>query len=379
MTKIFKILSLGLVFFGFSNSTLLADPLNNNPIIPNINNNAPKIDVCFVLDTTGSMGGMIESAKQKIWYIANQIVSANNRPDVRFCVIGYRDRGDRYVTDYHPLTRDIDSIYKTLSSYKAQGGGDSPESVNQALYEAVTKPDWRQSNNALKIIYLVGDAPPHMNYANDVPYFKSVKLASQKGVFINTIQCGNDLATRRIWNQIASTANGDFSMIAQNAATTIIKTPWDQKLQTPNKKLGNTIVPYGVKSKRIVVYGHQKISEFSMNDSSRAERLAYNSKTGRVVQGDKDLLELIAEGKANLNSIRKNYLPTKLQSKSKHELKLYIELQQKNRKKISQKVKIMIKLRDSYLAKKSKLVVNEFDQKIVKSLKRQAKERGISY
>jgi hypothetical protein len=28
----------------------------------------PRIQVCFVLDTTGSMGGLIEGAKQKIWY-----------------------------------------------------------------------------------------------------------------------------------------------------------------------------------------------------------------------------------------------------------------------------------------------------------------------
>ena len=37
----------------------------------------PHIEVCFVLDTTGSMGGLIEGAKQKIWSIANEMISAH--------------------------------------------------------------------------------------------------------------------------------------------------------------------------------------------------------------------------------------------------------------------------------------------------------------
>ena len=40
---------------------------------------APVIEVCFVLDTTGSMGGLIKGAKQKIWSIANDIITENPR------------------------------------------------------------------------------------------------------------------------------------------------------------------------------------------------------------------------------------------------------------------------------------------------------------
>ena len=57
----------------------------------------PKIDVCFVLDTTGSMSGLIEGAKQKIWSIANEITSARPTPDIRIGLVGYRDRGERWT------------------------------------------------------------------------------------------------------------------------------------------------------------------------------------------------------------------------------------------------------------------------------------------
>src|SRR5436190_20971581 len=83
----------------------------------------PQIEVCFVLDTTGSMGGLIEGAKQKIWSIANEMISAQPTPTVKFALIGYRDRGDEYVTRLSPLTDDLDAIYADLRKFKADGGG----------------------------------------------------------------------------------------------------------------------------------------------------------------------------------------------------------------------------------------------------------------
>src|SRR5262245_37007827 len=91
------------------------------------------IEVCFVVDTTGSMGGLIEGAKQKIWSIANEMISAQPTPELKLGLIGYRDRGDDYVVKSFNLTDDIDAIYAHLREFQAGGGGDSPESVNGRL------------------------------------------------------------------------------------------------------------------------------------------------------------------------------------------------------------------------------------------------------
>src|SRR5262245_27801867 len=93
----------------------------------------PRIEVCFVLDTTGSMGGLIEGAKQKIWSIANEMISAQPTPELKLGLIGYRDRGDEYVVKSFNLTDNIDAIYAHLREFQAGGGGDSPESVNGRL------------------------------------------------------------------------------------------------------------------------------------------------------------------------------------------------------------------------------------------------------
>src|SRR6476659_4443066 len=82
----------------------------------------PLVEVVFCLDTTGSMGGLIEGAKQKIWSIVNQIASGRPTPDIKVGLLGYRDRGDVYITKLFELTTDLDEVHKNLRDFKADGG-----------------------------------------------------------------------------------------------------------------------------------------------------------------------------------------------------------------------------------------------------------------
>src|SRR5262245_6607956 len=175
----------------------------------------PRIEVCFVLDTTGSMGGLIEGAKQKIWSIANEMIRAKPTPEIKLGLVGYRDRGDAYITKVFSLTNDIDSIYGHLQAFRAEGGGDTPESVNEALDDAVRKMPWSQDRRVLKIIFLVGDAPPHMDYQDGPKYQQICEEAMKRDVIVNTIQCGNMATTTPIWREIARSSEGSYTAIGQ--------------------------------------------------------------------------------------------------------------------------------------------------------------------
>src|SRR5689334_14827162 len=85
---------------------------------------APKIEVVFCLDTTGSMGGLIAGAKQKIWSICNQIAGGKPSPDLKVGLVAYRDRGDEYITKVFDLSEDLDAIHGHLKGFVAKGGGD---------------------------------------------------------------------------------------------------------------------------------------------------------------------------------------------------------------------------------------------------------------
>src|SRR5438309_12092008 len=93
----------------------------------------PAVEVAFVLDTTGSMGGLLEGAKKKIWSIATEILAGKPKPDVLLGLVAYRDKGDEYVTRVTPLTDDLDKVYKDLSGFVAAGGGDEPEHVRAGI------------------------------------------------------------------------------------------------------------------------------------------------------------------------------------------------------------------------------------------------------
>ncbi|MEM6980893.1 MAG: vWA domain-containing protein, partial [Planctomycetota bacterium] len=238
-------LALTLIIFSFSAATADVATASRDKAASNRSDTKPpQIEVCFVLDTTGSMGGLIQGAKDKIWSIATEMIQADPKPQIRFGLIGYRDRGDDYVTKRFDLTEDIDSIYGKLTAFKAAGGGDGPESVNQALSESVRTMDWTENSDVLKIIFLVGDAPPHMDY-DEVKYPKTCRKAKKKQLIINTIQCGQMAGTAEVWQSIAQSAGGEYAAILQSGGTVALHTPHDRRIADLNMQLNATICVYG--------------------------------------------------------------------------------------------------------------------------------------
>src|SRR5215212_8305325 len=104
---------------------------------PAVTDKRDTLEMVFVLDTTGSMGGLIDGAKQRIWGIINDVMQKPSKPRVRVGLVAYRDNGDEYVTRVLPITEDLDKAYTTLMDYHADGGGDTPENVRRALADGV--------------------------------------------------------------------------------------------------------------------------------------------------------------------------------------------------------------------------------------------------
>jgi hypothetical protein len=343
----------------------------------------PRIEVCFVLDTTGSMSGLIEGAKQKIWSIANELTRAKPTPEIRIGLIAYRDRGDEYVVKSFDLTTDIDAMYGHLQTFQAAGGGDEPESVNEALQEAVTKMSWSSDKKVLKTIFLVGDAPPHMDYSNGPKYPDVCREAVKKDLVINTVQCGNSPGTTVVWQEIAHSAEGSFAAIAQTGNMVAIATPMDGKLAELNRKLGTTLVSYGNDKDRRAVMSKQAAAE-AAPASVAADRLAFNSRYGLAVQGEGELLDSLNSGRVKLESINNSELPTELQNLSSTELKSAIDKKQAERTELQAQIQKLGKEREDFLvAERKKLAesgkADSFDDKVASFIQAQAARKGIHY
>ena len=343
----------------------------------------PRIEVCFVLDTTGSMGGLIEGAKQKIWSIANEMISAKPTPELKLGLIGYRDRGDEYVVKSFLLTDDIDSIYGHLRDFKAEGGGDEPESVNEALAEAIEKMPWSQDRKVLKIIFLVGDAPPHLDYADAPKYPELCRIAAKKDLIVNTVQCGNLAETTPIWKEIAKLSEGSYSAIAQSGGVAVIATPLDDELARLNRKIGTTLIPYGDAALQREVAAKQAFAE-SAPASAAADRLSYNAKTGKAVQGRGELLDALANKEVKLDAIDKKDLPKEFQKLTKQEMETRIAKTRAERDSLQKEVQNLSKKRDAYVEAENKRLAEAgkgdgFDEKVAETIHQQAERKGINY
>ncbi len=344
----------------------------------------PRIEVCFVLDTTGSMGDLIEGAKQKIWSIANEFIAAKPTPDLQLGLVAYRDRGDDYVVKSTALTDDIDAIYAELTNFEAAGGGDEPESVNEALRTAIREMKWSPEDHVLKIIFLVGDAPPHMDYEQDVKYPELCEEAVKKGLIINTVQCGTIEQTTPIWIEIARRSEGEFTKLEQSGNMTVIATPMDERLAELNNELGDTIIPYGDAETRSEVLAKQARA-VSAPASIASDRLKFNEAKGKVVQGKGELIDDLKSGNANLEEVRSELLPEELRSMDKNKLAAEINRRKARREELQQEISRLSRERESYIAKQKSLALKNgekadaFDEEIARIVRKQAARKGISY
>lgn len=171
----------------------------------------PRIDVVFLLDTTGSMGDEIAVVKEKIKEMIAAILLGEPTPDVRFGIVAYRDRGDSYVTKVFDLTRDADRIAGDLSGIDANEGGDYPESLNEALHVAIHSVNWDMASDVSRLIFLIADAPPHLDYPDDFTYQEEIRIASNRLIVVHAIGAsGLDEVGEKIYTEIAQATGGTF-------------------------------------------------------------------------------------------------------------------------------------------------------------------------
>lgn len=354
---------------------------------PPLTNQAAKVEVVFALDTTGSMSGLIQAAKEKIWSIASTMASAQSAPEIRIGLVAYRDRGDQYVTRVVDLSDDLDSVYGALMDFKAGGGGDGPESVNQALYDAVHKISWSEDQATYKVVFLIGDSPPHMDYQDDVKYPETINAALKKGIVFNAIQSGKYNQTTYRWQQIAHLGNGEFFKVEQNGSAVAIATPFDRKLAKLSKKMDDTRLYYGTKREKEKQQRKIKATDklhAKASIESRARRAAFNaSKSGKSNRlGKGELVDDVSSGRVDLSKIDKDLLPEAIQAMSPTEQKAVIDKTTKERSVLQRQIQELTEERSSYLKMKVGGLggaKDSLDEKIYRAVRKQASKKGLRY
>ena len=174
-----------------------------------------RLDLMFMIDTTGSMGDELEYLKAEISDIITRITS-NGKYNVRTSVNFYRDEGDQYIVHATPFTTNVDEVLGYIGGERAMGGGDYPEAVHTALDNAVNGHEWDEG--AEKLLFVVLDAPPHENADVARSLNATIVAAAAKGIrVIPIVSSGSDSLTEYLMRTYAVLTGGTYTFLTNHS------------------------------------------------------------------------------------------------------------------------------------------------------------------
>jgi Mg-chelatase subunit ChlD len=169
-----------------------------------------RLDLLFLLDTTGSMGDELARIQETIDSIAARIDAFSPRPEIRYGLVAYKDVDDEYVTRPYAFTTDLDDFRRALAALSADGGGDTPEALDEALYEGMVRMEWRDEPT-VRLAFLVADAGSHVPGPSQFTYLDGTREAVARGVKIYPIAASNtDPQAEYVFRQLAQQTMAGF-------------------------------------------------------------------------------------------------------------------------------------------------------------------------
>lgn len=345
-------------------------------------NESKSVDVVICLDVSGSMQGLVESAKIKLWDLVNDLAKVKPTPQLRVGLYSYGhttyDPKAGWVRKEIDLTTDLDEVYKKLNALTINGG---EEYVARVCRDALVQQKWSEDRQALRLIFVCGNEP--VDQDKQVHLKDVAQLAKDKGVVINTIYCNwGRPAEETGWKDFASDAGGKYAMIEHNQKVVQINTPYDKELLTLNGKLNDTYVAYGRRgeAKKENQAAQDKNAQLA-GAPAAASRVA--AKGGALYRSsDWCIVSRAMEQKDfDITKIADDELPEQMKKMTMDERKAFIANKIAERKRIQDEIAEVNGKRTKYLAEEMKKTANNAEKQLDTALRaiirEQAATKGI--
>ena len=361
----------------------ILDPKTTSPQHPQFHRQGPTVQIGILLDTSGSMSGLINQAKDQLWKIVNEVAKANrNHKDV-IIEVGLFEYGKATLPGYEgylqmlsPLTSDLDKVSDELFRLRTNGG---EEYAGKVILEAVNRFAWSTHKDDLKLLIIAGNEPFTQG---NVPYEEAIKKARRNDIIVNTIFCGDAHQGKRgKWEDGARRGDGKYFNINHNDRRRYIPTPYDDDIIALGKKLNHTYLNYGnraIREAKVANTRKQDANAESLSKSSYIERNIVKSKK-QYTSTSSDMVSAYMENPASIEKIDKNLLPDILKGKSKKEIKHIIEQKKEQRVTLQKQIRALEAKRDKFIVSKSSKQDNNLGAAIIKSIREQATQKGFTF
>jgi hypothetical protein len=314
-------------------------PLDNN-------RSGRHVDLVIALDVSGSMDGLIDSARQKLWDTVNLLAQAKPQPVLRVGLISYGNDGypvgRGWVRKDSDLTADLDGIYARLFALRTNGG---TEYVARAVHVATTEMEWSSDPDALRIVFVAGNEPANQDPI--IPVASAMREARQKGIYVNTIYCGTENNAEAVgWREAASQGGGHYAAIDQNHVLAIA-TPMDAELARLSAALNETYVAYGAEGGRYQLNQAAQDKNASVAGAPAAAARAVAKSNGLYRADTWDLVDARKAGKKV--DLQKESLPESMRGMSEGQAQAYLDAKAKQRETIQKQINDLNQKREGYL------------------------------
>ena len=338
------------------------------------------IQLAVLLDTSGSMRGLIEQTKSQLWSIVNQFVGAKQKgktPFVQVALYQYGNDGlageTYWVQRILPLTRDLDKVSEELFKLKTNGGS---EYCGAVIERATLDLAWDPSPDVYKAIFIAGNEPFTQG---PVDPLDTCKAAISKGIIVNTIHCGPEAkGVEGKWKQGALLADGGFFIIDQNRTLVSIDAPQDKEIAKLNGAFNDTFITFGD------LGAESKLRQLAQD--ANAANLSARARTKASVNYSNarwDLVDACKDMKFKLEEVKVEHLPEEMRKLKPAERRAYVKKKAAERKKISGELLVLTKKREAFVAAKRKELSEDEDDTlgaaVTKAVRVQAVKKAITF
>ncbi len=344
----------------------------------------PLVQMAILLDTSGSMSGLIDQARAELWSIVNEFITAERNgkvPEMQVALFEYGKStlpGDEgFIRLIAPFTTDLDNISEGLFALHTNGGD---EYCGWVIQEAVNRLQWSKVPDDLKVIFIAGNEPFTQG---PVPYQQSCKTAIEKGIIVNTIHCGSAVeGTNGKWHQGAVLADGRYLNIDQNQQIVHIASPQDQEIARLNERLNQTYIAYGA-------LGRAR-KDTQMEQDKNAQGLSLSSLLQRAVTKSSsnydnrqwDLVDAVQQDPLKLEELADEALPREMQDMNDTEKRAFIEQKTQERQEIQRQIQELHEQRQKYIAEQTKNHTtddNTLGSAIIQAIRAQAQKKHYTF
>jgi hypothetical protein len=341
------------------------------------------IQLALLLDTSGSMDGLIDQAKSQLWKIVNELATSkkDGKPvNLNVALYEYGKQSipadEGYLRNIVPFTQDLDKISDELFKLRTNGGD---EYCGKVILNAVENLQWNKSNDNLKIIFIAGNEPFTQG---SVDYKTACQKAVKKGIVVNTIFCGSyDEGIQTMWKDGADLSDGKYMNIDHNAAIVHIDAPQDAEIIKLGQQLNKTYIAFGNAGReKKEMQAEQDANSMSLNPGVMVERSV--TKSGAQYRNSGwDLVDATNEGSVKIEELKDEDLPDEMKKMTMLERKAYVDKMEKERAQIQGKINKLNEERSKYVAKKMHENNNDntLDAVMIKTIREQAQKKNYSF